>query len=407
MDVLTLIIDSRGAVYPYTLISKRLNDYGVNAKMYITADIELPADFVGAIHDTFNTDEASRDYPVHSAENNTLKLLRDSQRFIKEWVPGIIRTILDAIEEGTLVPENTIVIGNSPTLVNLGHFLLELGFKGFIVLEPYRMIDWTDSWRSDKSQMLPSGVPFISNLLTRQGKQLTKKIYGHTKYGFKDIKRAVIAQGHMYSPLLCGDRELALGYPYEDINQSLADSVLEFIDRQRKSGKKLIVLTLGSMQMSEAKQKSMANELKEATLRLPDFATIVLGKISKYIDGDDSILPLDQFVPFSLLFQKVDLVIHHHGAGTMHTVLRAGKPSFAVTFVPDQNDWATRLSLLGISTGSILARNFHADYLVEHIERNLTPELIEKASEVGIVERGQYSDGLERCVRFVMSNIEK
>ncbi len=406
MNVLTLIIDSRGAVYPYTLISKKLNDYGVNTKMYITDDIELPANFVGAIHDNFNTDEVSREFPVHSAEKNTLKLLSDSQRFIKEWVPSIIRTILNAIEEETLVPENTIVLGNSPTLVNLGHFLLELGFKGFVVLEPYRMIDWTNSWNSDKSQMLPAGIPFISSLLARQGKLLTKKIYGHTRYGLKDIKRAVIAQGHMYSPLLCEDKDLALGYPYDDINQSLPDLVLEFINRQKNSGNKLIVSTLGSMQMSETKQKSIAHELRKATLQLPDFAIIVLGKISKYIDRDDSTLPLNQFIPYNLLFENVDLIIHHHGAGTTHSALRAGKLSFAITFIPDQNDWATRLSLIGMSTGSILARNFRADYLVDHIKRNFTQEVVAKAEEVGIVEREKYSDGLEHCVRFVMDNIE-
>ena len=51
--------------------------------------------------------------------------------------------------------------------------------------------------------------------------------------------------------------------------------------------------------------------------------------------------------PHKLVFPRCAAVVHHCGAGTTHTTLRAGAPSVPVPHVSDQFAWAEELQRLG------------------------------------------------------------
>ena len=53
--------------------------------------------------------------------------------------------------------------------------------------------------------------------------------------------------------------------------------------------------------------------------------------------------------PHDWLFAKVSMVIHHGGAGTTHTAVRAGVPSVVIPFAADQFFWADRLEKAGVA----------------------------------------------------------
>ena len=55
-------------------------------------------------------------------------------------------------------------------------------------------------------------------------------------------------------------------------------------------------------------------------------------------------------VPHSWLFPRCAAVVHHCGAGTSHSAVRAGVPTVPVPIAADQKFWAARLRLLGVAT---------------------------------------------------------
>ncbi|CAN5352756.1 hypothetical protein BH10PSE12_BH10PSE12_19260 [soil metagenome] len=54
------------------------------------------------------------------------------------------------------------------------------------------------------------------------------------------------------------------------------------------------------------------------------------------------------YAPHSLLFPRVDLIVHHGGIGTTGQALRAGKPQLVVPHMGDQSDNARRIVRMGV-----------------------------------------------------------
>jgi sterol 3beta-glucosyltransferase len=53
-------------------------------------------------------------------------------------------------------------------------------------------------------------------------------------------------------------------------------------------------------------------------------------------------------LPHSLVLPRVDVGVHHGGAGTVHAMVRAGLPSVIMPFLADQPWWASRLHAQGL-----------------------------------------------------------
>ena len=58
-------------------------------------------------------------------------------------------------------------------------------------------------------------------------------------------------------------------------------------------------------------------------------------------------LPLDAVLP------GAELAVHHGGAGTVHTVARAGVPHVVVPFLADQPFWGRQLHSIGLAAAPI------------------------------------------------------
>lgn len=72
-------------------------------------------------------------------------------------------------------------------------------------------------------------------------------------------------------------------------------------------------------------------------------------------------------VPHHWLFERVAAVIHHGGAGTTASALRAGVPSLGVPSFFDQPFWSRRVVDLGVGVDAIPARTVTADRLAASI----------------------------------------
>jgi sterol 3beta-glucosyltransferase len=96
----------------------------------------------------------------------------------------------------------------------------------------------------------------------------------------------------------------------------------------------------------------------------------------------DSILDVPP-VPFDRLFPRVAAVVHHGGAGTTATALRAGTPSLGVPGFFDQPFWSARVAALGAGPRPLPARRVTAERLESALAALVqSPSMRERAADV-------------------------
>ena len=160
---------------------------------------------------------------------------------------------------------------------------------------------------------------------------------------------------------------------------SLPDpAVQNFVERH----KNLIYIGFGSMPGNDP--TAMAEMIAEAVSQTgtPDIAAIVAtgwGGMGD-IDWPSNILAVSE-VPHEWLFPKVDIVIHHGGAGTCAAAMRAGRPSIIIPFFGDQPFWAKRLHGLGVAPRPIKPAKLDAAMLARRIKTVLETPAYRKNAE--------------------------
>jgi sterol 3beta-glucosyltransferase len=75
--------------------------------------------------------------------------------------------------------------------------------------------------------------------------------------------------------------------------------------------------------------------------------------------------------PHAQVFPRCAAVVHHCGAGTTHSTLRAGVPSVCVPHVSDQFGWAGELRRLGVAPAAVSRRSLCAARLARRIKEVL------------------------------------
>ena len=117
------------------------------------------------------------------------------------------------------------------------------------------------------------------------------------------------------------------------------------------------------------------------------------------VDVPDSVLMIDS-APFSWLFPRVAAVVHHGGAGTTSSGLRAGVPSVIVPFFGDQPFWGQRVAELGVGPAPVPRKRLTAERLAQAIDEAVTDEAMrERAARLGAQIRAE--DGVAQAVAVV------
>ena len=88
----------------------------------------------------------------------------------------------------------------------------------------------------------------------------------------------------------------------------------------------------------------------------------------------------------------VEVAVHHGGAGTVHSVVRAGTPSVVVPFIADQPWWGAQLHRLGIAPKPIPQKKLNASRLATA----LSDALGLKSNALEISHTMRQEDGLAR-----------
>lgn len=119
-------------------------------------------------------------------------------------------------------------------------------------------------------------------------------------------------------------------------------------------------------------------------------------------------LPPDVFVidkaPHAKLFPLMKAVVHHGGAGTTHTGLIAGRPSFAVPQFFDQPYWGRLMNELGLGPKPVPLRKLTPQILASALDDlNTTPAYAVAAEALS--EKLKLEDGTNRAVDVIEETI--
>ena len=117
----------------------------------------------------------------------------------------------------------------------------------------------------------------------------------------------------------------------------------------------------------------------------------------------DTIHMIDR-APHSELFKYVKAVVHHGGAGTTHTGLYAGRPSFAVPQFFDQPYWGQLLYELGVGPPPVRLRKLTPQILASALEDLDTTPAYARAAEA-LAEKLKLEDGTNLAVDVIEETI--
>ncbi|SFK01474.1 UDP:flavonoid glycosyltransferase YjiC, YdhE family [Streptosporangium canum] len=96
------------------------------------------------------------------------------------------------------------------------------------------------------------------------------------------------------------------------------------------------------------------------------------------------------------LFPRMAAVVHHGGAGTTGSGLRAGVPGVVCPFFSDQPFWGARVALLGAGPAPLPVRKVTAEALAGRVARALRDGRI-RAAAARLGERMRAEDGVARA----------
>ena len=163
-----------------------------------------------------------------------------------------------------------------------------------------------------------------------------------------------------------------------------------------------VYVGFGSMFMNGGEQKTriIVDALKMAGQR--GLLATGWGGLSA-LDASDDILVVNS-VPHDWLFPQMSAVVHHGGAGTTGSSLRAGKPTVICPFVGDQPFWGRRVVALGVGPSPISQFKLTAESLAYAIKSAVNdPSLRERAAKVGKIIQGE--DGVGYAVALIEHNL--
>ncbi len=164
------------------------------------------------------------------------------------------------------------------------------------------------------------------------------------------------------------------------------------------SGSAPVYMTFGSISPYQAEKTAqlMLDAVKEVGCR----AIIQADWNNIHTDSEPEGIFKCQRLPHAEIFPLCAAIVHHGGAGTTHSALRAGCPSIVVEHAFDQTFWGNELERVG-AAGKVLHRNsLTASGLAGAIRRTLNaPQMRQHAMIVS--KKMQTENGVQNAVNLI------
>ena len=258
-------------------------------------------------------------------------------------------------------------------------------------------------WRLVRAMVNRIFLPRVNSLRRREGLQPDRDVMSQT---WASDKLNLIA----VSPQICqappdwDARHHVCGFLNPPATL-MADVVPEDLDAFFSTGSPPVYLTFGSMMINNAAYLSqVANIWEDAIHRVGCRAIIQLpwGDLSRFSSNPD-VFAIRRS-PYSKVFPRCSMIVHHGGAGTTQSSLLAGRPSVVVAHVSDQFFWGSELERLGVGGKTLNRNGLNAKQLARGISRVLsTPALTERAIDLG--KRMSNEDGVAIAIELIEKNL--
>ncbi|KAL1640092.1 Sterol 3-beta-glucosyltransferase [Diplodia intermedia] len=419
MRITCLTIGSRGDVQPYIALCKRLMKEGHKTKI---ASHEEFGDWVRGHGIEFE--------PVAGNPAELMQLCVESGMFtatflakahftFRGWLSALLETAWKACQDSDLLIESPSTMAG----IHIAEALEIPYFRAFTM--PWTRTRAYPHAFAVQEKKMGGTYNFLSYVLFEEvfwkatASQINtwrKKTLNLAPTSLKKLQINKIPFMYNFSPSVVAppldfsDWVRVTGYWFLDESQNYKPpkELLDFIDRARNDGKKLVYIGFGSIVVEDP--RAMEKSIVEAVLKA-DVRCILSKGWSDRLGKDEKSkveVPLPAEVhqinsaPHDWLFRQIDAAAHHGGAGTTGASLRAGIPTIIKPFFGDQYFFASRVEDLGVGVHikklnvGALSR---ALWTATHDDRMIT-----KARLVG--EKIRKEDGAGEAVKTIYRDLE-
>nr|AYR16621.1 UDP-glucosyltransferase UGT80A23 [Polygala tenuifolia] len=420
LQIVMLIVGTRGDVQPFVAIGKRLQDYGHRVRLATHSNFK---EFVLTAGLEF--------YPLGGDPKVLAGYMVKNKGFLpsgpseipiqRNQMKEIIYSLLPACKEPDMdsgVPfKADAIIANPPAY---GHVHVAEALK--VPIHIFFTMPWTPTSEFPHPlsrvkqptgyrlsyQIVDSliwlGIRDMINDLRKKKLKLRPVTYLSGSQGSEND----VPHGYIWSPHLVpkpkdwGPKVDVVGFCFLDLasNYEPPEALVKWLE----AGDQPIYIGFGSLPVEEPEK--MTQIIVEALEKTGQRGIINKGwgGLGNLAEPKDSIYLLDN-VPHDWLFLRCKAVVHHGGAGTTAAGLKAACPTTIVPFFGDQPFWGDRVHARGVGPEPIPVDDFSLPKLVEAIKFMLDPKVKERAVE--LAKAMENEDGVTGAVKAFFKQLPR
>ncbi|XP_031105351.1 sterol 3-beta-glucosyltransferase UGT80A2-like [Ipomoea triloba] len=420
LEIVMLIVGTRGDVQPFVAIGKKLQEYGHRVRLATHSPFK---EFVlGAGLEFYPLGGDPKVLAAYMVKNKGFLPSGPSEVQIqRKQIKDIILSLLPACIESDPVSNIPFyvdaIIANPPAY---GHThvaeALDVPLHIFFTMPwtptsefPHPLSRATQPVAYRLSYQIVEGLIWLGiRDMINDFRKKYLKLRPITYLSKSNSSPTDIPHGYIWSPHLVpkpkdwGPKIDVVGFCFLDLasNYVPPESLLKWL----KDDQKPIYIGFGSLPLQDP--KGMTKTIVQALERTGQRGIINKGwgGLGNMTEPKDVVYLLDN-CPHDWLFARCAAVVHHGGAGTTAAGLKAGCPTTVVPFFGDQFFWGGRVHARGVGPAPIPADEFSLERLVSAINFMIKPEVKERA--ILLAKAMENEDGAMGAVKAFYKHIPR
>lgn len=418
LQIVMLIVGTRGDVQPFIAIGKRLQDYGHRVRLATHANFK-----------EFVLTSGLEFFPLGGDPKVLAGYMVKNKGFLpsgpseipiqRNQMKEIVYSLLPACKDPDLdsgIPfKADAIIANPPAY---GHTHVAEALK--IPIHIFFTMPWTPTSEFPHplsrvkqpagyrlsyqivDSMIWLGIRDMVNDMRKKKLKLRPVTYLSGSQGSdSDIPHGYIWSPHLVpKPKDWGPKVDVVGFCFLDLasNYEPPQELVKWLE----AGQKPIYIGFGSLPVQEPEKMTqiIVDALEETGQR--GIINKGWGGLGNLAQPKESIYLLDN-CPHDWLFLQCKAVVHHGGAGTTAAGLKAACPTTIVPFFGDQPFWGERVHARGVGPSPIPVEEFSLHKLVDAIKFMLDPEVKELA--VKLAKAMENEDGVTGAVKAFFKHL--
>ncbi|KAI8539466.1 hypothetical protein RHMOL_Rhmol09G0185400 [Rhododendron molle] len=412
LQIVMLIVGTRGDVQPFVAIGKRLQEYGHRVRLATHSNFE---EFVLAAGlEFFALGGDPKVLAGYMVKNKGFlpsepSEIPNQRRQIKDIIFSLLPACTEPDPVTNVAFKADAIISNPPAY---GHTHVAEALK--VPIHIFFTMPWTPTSEFPHplsrvkqvvgyrlsyyvvDSLIWLGIRDLINEFRKKKLKLRPVTYLSGSYNSPpDVPYGYIWSPHLVpKPKDWGPKIDVVGFCFLDLASNYAppDSLVKWLKR----GRAPIYIGFGSLPVQEpAKMTQIIVEALELTGQR-GIINKGWGGLGNLAEPKDFVYLLDN-CPHDWLFLRCAAVVHHGGAGTTAAGLKAACPTTVVPFFGDQPFWGERVHARGLGPAPIPIEEFSREKLIKAIHFMQDPTVKQRAVEMA--EAMEHEDGVTGAVK--------